>query len=94
MTVVGQGKQTVDETGKATLTNKKYSVLSMGQNDGAYNEFYAEYTLNLSDIAIGKRNWYSTCFNIGTRASYSTGFTGDVLHDLRDSKEAFYARLQ
>ena len=78
---------TVDAiTGKATLNNNnKYSVLSMGENDAPYSNFYVEYTLNISNLENTVKNWYSTRFIVTERApaaiGRATSFSADVLHD-------------
>lgn len=84
---------TVDASGKATLTNNVYSVLDLNGDNTAYTDFYAEYTLNVSDISDTTSSLFYNRFNITARNNNTSSYSGDVLYDTRTTQDTFYARF-
>ena len=87
---------TVDGLGKATLTNSP-SVLKMGgTEDLSYDDFYVEYTLNVSELKTTGAEFAYTRFNTYERATRNSTFSADVQYDYRTdatSRQFFYSRL-
>lgn len=96
-------KFTVDANGKATLTpsgsaSAGISTLNVGENNGAYGNFYAEYTMTMTDLAAEARGFVDSFLCMDSYGNPGSNAWGaNLFFDNRASQapnSTFWARLR